>query len=112
MNRPLERVYAAVFIDAIMVKIRDAQVPQPADRPHFVGGASSRDRGGCGGRKDILGMWAGGGESAKFWMAVLTDLRNRGVQDVSVVVCDGRKGLPGSVNVVFPLAAVQSAASI
>ena len=55
-------------------------------------------------------MWAGdgGGESAKFWMSVLTDLRNRGVRDVFFVVCDGLKGLPDSVNAVFPLAIVQT----
>jgi transposase-like protein len=50
------------------------------------------------GEKDILGLWAGtGGEGAKFWMAVLTDLRNRGIQDVFFVVCDGLKGLPEAV---------------
>jgi hypothetical protein len=55
-------------------------------------------------------MWAGDGdgESAKFWMAVLTELRNRGVKDVFFVVCDGLKGLPDSVNAVFPLATVQT----
>lgn len=53
------------------------------------------------GRKDVLGMWAGDGdgESAKYWMAALTELRNRGVADVFFVVCDGLKGLPDSVGV-------------
>ncbi len=62
------------------------------------------------GHKDILGMWAGqgGGESAKFWIAVLTDLKNRGVGDVFFVVCDGLKGLPASVNTVWPEAIVQT----
>jgi len=62
------------------------------------------------GHKDILGMWAGDGdgESAKFWYAVLTDLKARGVKDVFFVVCDGLKGLPDSVNAVFPLATVQT----
>ena len=62
------------------------------------------------GHKDILGMWAGqgAGESAKFWMAVLTDLKNRGVGDVFFVVCDGLKGLPASVNTVWPDAIVQT----
>jgi putative transposase len=62
------------------------------------------------GHKDILGMWAGDGdgESAKFWFAVLTDLRGRGVKDVFFVVCDGLKGLPDSVNAVFPRAIVQT----
>lgn len=62
------------------------------------------------GHKDILGMWAGDGdgESAKYWLAVLTELRNRGVKDVFFVVCDGLKGLPDSVNAVFPEAIVQT----
>lgn len=100
--RPLEHVYAAVFIDAIMVKIRDGQV---GNRPVYAAIGVDLD-----GHKDILGMWAGDGdgESAKFWMAVLTDLRNRGVHDVFFVVCDGLKGLPDSVQTVFPLATVQT----
>jgi putative transposase len=100
--RPLERVYAAIFIDAIMVKIRDGQV---GNRPVYAAIGVDLD-----GHKDILGMWAGDGdgESAKFWMAVLTELRNRGVKDVFFVVCDGLKGLPDSVNAVWPLATVQA----
>jgi putative transposase len=101
-SRPLEAVYAAVFIDAIMVKIRDGQV---GNRPVYAAIGVDLD-----GHKDILGMWAGegAGESAKFWMAVLTELRNRGVADVFFVVCDGLKGLPDSVNAVWPLATVQA----
>ena len=81
--RPLEKVYAAIFIDAIVVKVRDGQV---RNRPFYA--AIGVDLNGC---KDVLGMWAGDGdgESAKYWMAVLTELRNRGVQDVFFVVCDG-----------------------
>jgi len=100
--RPLEAVYAAVFIDAIMVKIRDGQV---RNRPIYAAIGVDLD-----GHKDILGMWAGDGdgESAKFWLAVLTELKNRGVTDVFFVVCDGLKGLPDSVNAVLPLATVQT----
>jgi len=100
--RPLEPVYAAVFIDAIMVKVRDGQV---RNRPVYA--AIGVD---LAGHKDILGMWAGDGdgESAKFWFAVLTDLKARGVKDVFFVVCDGLKGLPDSVNAVFPQAIVQT----
>ncbi|MGA8247690.1 MAG: IS256 family transposase [Nocardioides sp.] len=100
--RPLEVVYAAVFIDAIMVKIRDGQV---RNRPVYAAIGVDLD-----GHKDILGMWAGDGdgESAKFWLAVLTELKNRGVRDIFFVVCDGLKGLPDSVNTVFPLATVQT----
>ncbi|MFI7494446.1 IS256 family transposase [Kocuria sp. M4R2S49] len=100
--RPLEQVYAAVFIDAIMVKVRDGQV---RNRPVYA--AIGVD---LAGHKDILGMWAGDGdgESAKFWYAVLNDLKSRGVKDVFFVVCDGLKGLPDSVNAVFPAAIVQT----
>lgn len=100
--RPLEKVYAAIFIDAIMVKIRDGQV---RNRPVYAAIGVDLD-----GHKDILGMWAGDGdgESAKFWLAVLTELKNRGVKDVFFVVCDGLKGLPDSVNAAFPQAIVQT----
>lgn len=100
--RPLEKVYAAIFIDAIIVKVRDGQV---RNRPFYAAIGVDLD-----GRKDVLGMWAGDGEgeSAKYWLAVLTELRNRGVADVFFVVCDGLKGLPDSVNAVFPLATVQT----
>jgi transposase-like protein len=85
--RPLDEIYAAIFIDAIVVKIRDGQL---ANRPIYAAIGVSLD-----GERDILGLWAGsGGEGAKFWMSVLTDLRNRGVRDVFFVVCDGLKGLP------------------
>ena len=100
--RPLEKVYAAVFIDAIMVKTRDGQV---RNRPIYAAIGVDLD-----GHKDILGRWAGDGdgESAKFWLAVLTDLNNRGVRDIFFVVCDGLKGLPDSVSAAFPLATVQT----
>jgi putative transposase len=101
-SRPLQGVYAAIFIDAIYVKVRDGQV---GNQPFYA--AIGVD---LGGRRDVLGLWAGkgGGESAKFWMNVLADLKNRGVADVFFVVCDGLKGLPDSVNAVFPQAIVQA----
>ena len=100
-NRPLDEVYAAVFIDAVMVKVRDGQV---ANRPVYAAIGVT-----LAGEKDILGLWAGtGGEGAKFWMSVLTDLRNRGVRDVFFVVCDGLKGLPEVVGNAWPQAIVQT----
>lgn len=61
------------------------------------------------GERDILGLWAGdGGEGAKFWLAVLTELRNRGVADVCIAVCDGLKGLPEAITTTWPLATVQA----
>jgi putative transposase len=99
--RPLDEVYAAVFIDAIVVKVRDGQV---ANRPVYAAIGVT-----LAGDKDVLGLWAGaGGEGAKFWMSVLTDLRNRGVRDVFFVVCDGLKGLPDVVVNVWPAAIVQT----
>jgi putative transposase len=102
MARPLEKVYAAVFIDAIYVKVRDGQV---ANRPFYA--AIGVD---LAGHKDVLGLWAGtgAGESAKFWLQVLSELKNRGIEDVFFVVCDGLKGLPDSVGAVFPQAVVQT----
>jgi putative transposase len=100
-NRPLDEIYAAVFIDAIVVKIRDGQV---ANRPVYAAIGVTLD-----GRKDILGLWAGtGGEGAKFWMSVLLDMKNRGVRDVFFLVCDGLKGLPAVVANVWPQTTVQT----
>jgi putative transposase len=100
-HRPLDAVYAAVFIDAIVVKVRDGQV---ANRPIYAAIGVTLD-----GEKDVLGLWAGtGGEGAKFWMGVLTDLRNRGVKDVFFLVCDGLKGLPDVVVNVWPMTIVQT----
>jgi putative transposase len=100
-SRPLDAVYAAVFLDAIVVKVRDGQV---ANRPFYAAIGVTVD-----GRKDVLGLWAGtGGEGAKFWMSVLVDLKNRGVRDVFFLVCDGLKGLPEVVEQVWPQTIVQT----
>jgi putative transposase len=99
--RPLDETYAAIFIDAIVVKVRDGQV---GNRPFYAAIGVT-----LGGERDILGLWAGtGGEGAKFWMSVLTDLRNRGVRDVFFVVCDGLKGLPEVVGNIWPQTIVQT----
>src|SRR5215218_6612064 len=100
-NRPLDCVYPVIFIDAIHVKIRDGKV---ANRPIYVALAVT-----CEGRREILGLWAGdpaaGGE---FWLSVLTELKNRGVEDACMVVCDGLKGLPDAIGQTWPLAVVQT----
>lgn len=86
--RPLDEVYAAIFVDAIVVNVRDGQV---ASRPIYAAIGVSLD-----GHRDVLGLWAGtGGDGTKFWMSMLTDIRNRGTLDVFFRVCDGLKGLPG-----------------
>ena len=100
-NRPLDVVYPVIFIDAVHVKIRDGQV---ANRPIYVALAVT-----CEGRRDILGLWAGdGGEGAKYWLHVLTELKNRGVADVLMVVCDGLTGLPEAITAVWPRTVTQT----
>ncbi|MBL1080347.1 IS256 family transposase [Nocardia sp. 2] len=100
-NRPLDPVYPVIFLDAIHVKIRDGKV---ANRPIYVALAVTVDGG-----REILGLWAGdGGEGAKFWLQILTELRNRGVEDVCMLVCDGLKGLPEAIGQVWPAAVVQT----
>ena len=90
-----------IFIDAIVVKVRDGQV---RNKPVYVVVGVT-----VGGERDILGRWAGGGgEGAKFWLQVLTELKNRGVSDVCIAVCDGLKGLPDAITTVWELATVQA----
>src|SRR5258708_19228930 len=99
--RPLDETYAAIFIDAIVVKVRDGQV---ANRPFYAAIGVS-----LAGERDILGLWAGtAGQGAKFSMTLLTDLKNRGIKDTFFVVCDGLKGLPEVVSNVWPQAIVQT----
>jgi transposase-like protein len=99
--RPLDRVYPVLFIDAIFVKVRDGQV---ANRPVYVAVGVTVD-----GERDILGLWAGqGGEGAKYWLQVLTEIKNRGVEDVCIVVCDGLTGLPDAIGATWPRAITQT----
>jgi putative transposase len=99
-SRPLDRVYPVIFVDAIVVKIREGQV---ANRPIYVAIGVTVD-----GERDILGLWAGeGGEGAKYWAHVLTEIKNRGVADVCILVCDGLTGLPDAVASVWPQTIVQ-----
>jgi putative transposase len=103
-SRPLDpAVYAVIFIDAIRVKIREGQV---ANRPVYLALGVTAD-----GERDVLGLWAGehgDGEGAKFWLRVLSEIKNRGTRDVLMVVCDGLKGLPDSVNSVWEKTIVQT----
>ena len=88
-NRPLDPVYPVIFIDSVNVKIRDGKV---ANRPIYVALAVTVD-----GTRDILGLWAGehgDGEGAKYWLRVLSEIKNRGTPTCCIVVCDGLKGLP------------------
>lgn len=101
-NRPLDRLYPVLLIDAIVIKVRDTQV---ANRPVYVAIGVNLD-----GERDVLGLWLGpsGGEGAKQWMTMLTELRNRGLADALIVCCDGLKGLPDAIRVIWPDATVQT----
>src|SRR6201995_5271270 len=102
-SRPLDPVYAVVFVDAIQVKIREGQV---ANRPVYLALGVTVD-----GERDILGLWAGehgDGEGAKFWLRVLSEIKNRGTRDVLMVVWAGLKGLPDAVNSVWEKTVVQT----
>ncbi len=101
-NRPLDAMYPIVYIDALMIKIRDGVV---ANRPAYLAVGVDLE-----GRKHVLGIWIGDskGEGAKFWLSVLSELKNRGVSDVLIVCCDGLKGLPDAIEAVWPQAVIQT----
>lgn len=101
-NRPLDPVYPVIIIDAIVMKVRSGTV---ANRPVYVAMGVNMD-----GYRDVLGMWVGptGGEGAKQWMNLLTDLKNRGIVDACIVCCDGLKGLPEAIGAIWPDAIVQT----
>src|SRR5260221_6552448 len=99
-NRPLENLYPVIFLDALMVKMRhDGHVE---NRAVYVAIGIDLE-----GRKDVLGLWTSANEGAKFWLQVLTDLKNRGVKDVFIACVDGLKGFPQAIETVFPQAQVQ-----
>jgi putative transposase len=99
-SRPLEAVYPIVYLDALHVKIRDTGHVQ--NRAVYVAIGVKLD-----GDKEVLGLWAGQAEGAKFWLQVVTELKNRGVQDIFIACVDGLKGLPQAIETVFPKAQVQ-----
>ena len=94
-TRPLEAIYPIVWLDGIVVKVQ--QHKQVVNKSaHVVLGVNLR------GEKEVLGLWLAENEGAKFWLSVLTELRQRGVQDIYIASMDGLKGLPEAVNAVFP----------
>src|ERR1044072_9278736 len=100
MTRPLETLYPIIYMDALMGKIRDgAHVIKKTI--YLVIGVSLE------GIKEVLGMWVAQTEGAKFWLAVVTELRNRGVEDLFIACMDGLKGLPEAIETVFPQTEVQ-----
>jgi putative transposase len=99
-NRPLEPIYGLLFLDALYVKMRHEG--RVENRAVYVALGVDLD-----GRKDVLGLWTSSNEGAKFWLGVLTELRNRGVKDVLIACIDGLKGFPQAVEAVFPQTKVQ-----
>ena len=94
-SRPLEPIYPLVFLDAIHYKVR-AEGRIVAKAAYLVLGID------CQGRKDILGIWIGEQESSKFWLKVLTDLKNRGVKDILIACTDGLAGFAEALKTAFP----------
>lgn len=101
-SRPLDAVYPIMYLDAIVVKVRSDHVV--VNRPVYISLGIDLE-----GRKHVLGLWLGkGDEGSKFWLGVLTELRNRGVRDVLIVCCDGLTGFPEAIETVWPATTVQT----
>jgi putative transposase len=99
-NRPLDAVYPIVYLDALVVKVRqEGRVVNKAI--HLALGVNLH------GQKELLGLWMTQNESAKFWLSVLTELHNRGLKDIFIACCDGLSGFPDAIEAVFPKAQVQ-----
>lgn len=99
-NRPLESVYPILFLDCIVVKCREDK--QIRNKSVFLALAVNME-----GQKELLGMWIAGNEGAKFWLHVVTELKNRGVQDIFIACVDGLQGFPEAINSVYPQTQVQ-----
>ena len=99
-SRPLDSVYPILYLDALRVKMRDGGHVQ--NRAVYIALGVNLE-----GKKEVLGLWAEANEGAKFWMQVLTEIKNRGVNDVFIACVDGLKGFPDAIEVVFPNAMVQ-----
>lgn len=100
-NRPLERLYALVFFDALRVKIRDEGSVK--NKAIYVALGVRMD-----GRKEILGLWIEQNEGAKFWLGVMNEIRRRGIEDILIAIVDGLKGFPEAINAVFAQTQVQT----
>jgi len=100
-SRPLESVYAIVFFDCLRVKIRDEGTVKNKAVYLAIGVR-------CSGYREVLGIWIEQTEGAKFWLRVMTEIKNRGTHDVLIAVVDGLKGFPEAISAVFPLAQVQT----
>jgi putative transposase len=99
--RPLEEIYPIVYLDALVVKVRDGH--QVRNRAAHIAVGVDLD-----GVKHVLGIWVQASEGAKFWAGVCAELRNRGVRDVLIVCCDGLTGFPEAIEATWPQATVQT----
>src|SRR5580704_16644901 len=99
-NRALEPLYGMVYLDALYVKMRHEG--RVENRAVYVALGVDME-----GRKDVLGLWTSGNEGAKFWLGVLTELKNRGVRDILIACVDGLRGFPQAIESVYPLAQIQ-----
>jgi len=100
-NRPLDTVWPIVYLDALVIKVRDQGTV--TNKSAFLALGVNMQ-----GTKEVLGLWIEGNEGAKFWLKIMTELKNRGVADVLLVCCDGLKGFPEAIEAVFPRATVQT----
>jgi putative transposase len=89
-SRPLESIYPIVYLDALMVKMRHEG--RVENRAVFIGIGVTLE-----GSKEVLGLWTNATEGAKFWLQILTEIRNRGVQDILIACVDGLKGFPEAI---------------
>lgn len=101
-NRPLEALYPIVFFDAIHYKVKDETTRKIVSKAAYTCLAVTLE-----GKKDLLGLWVGEAEGANFWLGVLTELRNRGVQDILISCIDGLKGFPDAIQTIFPKTEIQ-----
>ena len=102
-GRALERMYPIVIFDALQGKIRDADSRTVKTKAVYLALGVSRD-----GLREVLRLWIAENEGAKFWLSVMNDLKNRGVQDILIAVVDGLKGFPEAIAAAFPTATVQT----
>ncbi len=100
-SRPLERMYPVLFFDALRVKIRTSGTVR--NKAVYLALGIAAD-----GTRDVLGLWIEQQEGAKFWLKVMNELRNRGVEDILIAVVDGLKGFPEAITTVFPETSVQT----
>lgn len=101
-DRPLETLYPIVFFDAIHYKVKDEISRRIVSKAAYTCLAVTLE-----GKKDLLGLWIGEAEGANFWLGVLTELRNRGVQDILIACIDGLKGFPDAIETIFPKTEIQ-----